>query len=66
MTTTKKLVSTNSAIWTVATLASVILPFVTDSLTDGRSAFLRVATHAAPLIGGMFLSSVALSRAQAN
>ena len=61
--TTRKLVSLNAVIWAVATLASVILPFVTDSLTEGRSAFLHVAAHAAPLIAGMFISCASLSRA---
>ena len=60
---TKKLVSTNAAIWAVATLASVILPFVTDSLSDGRGAFLRLMAQAAPLMIGMFISSISLARA---
>jgi hypothetical protein len=59
---TRKLISTNAAIWAASTLASVILPFVTDSMTDGRSAFLRVGAHAAPLLAGMFLSTITLSR----
>jgi hypothetical protein len=59
----KKLVSINALIWTIATLASVILPFVTDSLTDGRSAFLRIFVHAAPLIAGMFISSISVANA---
>jgi hypothetical protein len=59
----KKLVTNNAAIWVVAIMASVILPFVTDSMTDGRSAFLRLVGHAAPLIAGMFFSTIALNRA---
>jgi hypothetical protein len=61
--TTKKIVSINAAIWASATLASVILPFVTDSLTQGRSAFLRIVAHAAPLFVGMYISSISLARA---
>lgn len=61
--TARKIVSTNAAIWAAATLASVILPFVTDSLSQGRSAFLHVAAQAAPLIVGMYISSISLARA---
>ncbi len=59
----KKLITNNAAIWAIATIASVILPFVTDSLTDGRSDFLRLFGHAAPLFVGMFISSLALTKA---
>ncbi|AMV22482.1 hypothetical protein [Planctomyces sp. SH-PL14] len=59
----KKLVSINALIWAVATMASVILPFVTDSLTDGRSAFARIFVQAAPLIAGMFISSISVAKA---
>lgn len=61
--TTKRAVSINAAIWAAAILASVILPFVTDSLTEGRSAFLRILTHVAPLMVGMYVSSISLAQA---
>jgi hypothetical protein len=59
----KKLLSTNAGIWAVATLLSFVLPLVTDSLTAGRSGFLRAFVHAFLLIAGMFFANAAISRA---
>jgi len=64
--TAKRAVSINAAIWAAATLASVILPFVTDSLSNGRGNFLRLIAQAAPLMVGMYVSSVSLARGFQN
>ena len=61
-----KLIATNAGIWTLATLASVILPFVSDSMTDGSGQFLRLIMHAGPLMAGLWASSALLGKSLAE
>ena len=59
----RKLIATNAAIWTAGILASFILPMVTDSMTEGRSAFLRMIAHTFPLFCAMLVSTSVISKA---
>ncbi len=58
----KKLIGTNAAIWAIAILASFILPFIAESVSTGSAKFLQVLCFALPLIVGMFISSVVISK----
>jgi hypothetical protein len=59
----KKLIGTNAAIWTIAILASFILPFIADSMSAGSAEFLQVMCFALPLFIGMTVSCAVISRA---
>ena len=59
----KKLLTRNAAIWAGGILASVVLPFVTDSLSDGPGAFLRLMAHVFPLLAAIWISNSAISSA---
>ena len=59
----KKLLSTNAGIWVAATLLSFVLPLVSDSLTSGRSAFLRAFLHTGLLIAGMITATATIRKA---
>jgi hypothetical protein len=59
----KRLISINAGIWGLATLASVILPFVADSLSSGEGKFLRLVMQAGPLLAGLWISSAFLGKA---
>jgi hypothetical protein len=59
----KRLLSTNAGIWAAATILSFVLPLVSDSLTSGRSAFLRAFLHAGLLICGMLFTSFVIRKA---
>ena len=58
----KKLIGTNAAIWSIAILASFILPFIADSMSAGSAKFLQVICFAIPLFVGMAISSVVISK----
>lgn len=53
----------NAAIWGVATILALLFPFVTDSLTEGRSAFLRTFLPLGLLIVGMQTSNALIRKA---
>lgn len=57
----KKLVVTNAVIWSIAILASFLLPFIAESLSSGPAKFLQVLCFAAPLVIGMVLSTVVIN-----
>ena len=59
----KKLITANAVVWAVATLLSFILPMVTESITDGRANFLKMAVHVGPLVLGLFVSTAVINRA---
>ncbi|MDX1929460.1 MAG: hypothetical protein SFV81_23235 [Pirellulaceae bacterium] len=58
----KKLIATNAGIWAIAILAAFILPFIAESLASGQAKFVQVMCFAFPLIGGMAISSVVISK----
>ncbi|AMV31249.1 hypothetical protein VN12_03960 [Pirellula sp. SH-Sr6A] len=58
----KKLIGTNAAIWSIAILASFVLPFIAESVSTGSAKFLQVLCFALPLIVGMFISSMVISK----
>lgn len=58
----KKLVATNAVIWSIAILTSFILPLVAESLSSGSAKFLQVLCFAFPLITGMVISSMVISK----
>lgn len=58
----KRLISTNAMIWAIAAVASVVLPFIGDSLTEGRGQFLRLLMHGSPLFIGLYVSTALLSK----
>jgi uncharacterized integral membrane protein len=58
----KKLIGTNAAIWSIAILASFILPFIAESVSTGSAKFLQVFCFALPLIVGMFISSMVINK----
>ncbi|MEZ6058478.1 MAG: hypothetical protein R3C01_17390 [Planctomycetaceae bacterium] len=58
----KKLINTNAFVWATSILVSFVLPMVTDSLTEGRSQFLRAITHVAPLIAAMWITTSLIDR----
>lgn len=58
----KKLIATNVGIWVIATLASFILPLVAESLSSGPAKFLQVFCFVFPLLVGMAISSVVISK----
>ncbi len=60
---TKKLAAQNAAMLAVAGLASFVLPMITDSLTDGRSNFLRMMAHMIPLLVVIPISSQFVAKA---
>jgi hypothetical protein len=64
MTSTQKmkLIGTNAAVWSIAILASFILPFVAESFSTGSANFLKVLCFALPLIAGMFISSIVINK----
>ena len=59
----KKLIGTNAAIWSIAILASFILPFIADSMSSGSAKVLHIMCFALPLFLGMAISSVAINKA---
>jgi hypothetical protein len=59
----EKLIRTNAVIWAVGIIASFVLPMVTESLTDGRGAFLKMMVHVFPLIIAMVASTGVISKA---
>ncbi len=58
-----KLLTTNAALWSAGILAAFILPLVTDSITDGRSAFLRMLMFLLPMCATLMISNSLLSKA---
>jgi hypothetical protein len=58
----KKLIGTNAAVWSIAILASFVLPFIAESFSTGSAKFLRVAYFALPLIAGMIISSMVINK----
>ncbi len=52
-----KLIGTNAAVWSIAILASFILPLIAESFSTGSAKFLQVLCFALPLIAGMFVTS---------
>lgn len=58
----KKLIGTNAAVWSLAILASFLLPFIAESLSTGSAKFLQVLCFALPLIVGMFVSSMVINQ----
>ncbi|NNE00715.1 MAG: hypothetical protein HKN47_25650 [Pirellulaceae bacterium] len=58
----KKLIGTNAVIWTTAMLVSFVLPFITDSITDGDANFLRAMSHVFPLICGLIFSNSIINK----
>jgi hypothetical protein len=58
----KRLLGTNAGIWAIAMLASFILPFIAESLSSGPAKFIQVLCFALPLIVGMMISTVAISK----
>lgn len=58
----KKLISTNAGVWAIAILTSFILPFVAESLSSGPAEFLKVMCFAAPLVGGMMISTATINK----
>ncbi len=58
----KKLVGTNATIWVIAILVSFILPFIAESLSSGPAKFLQVMCFTFPLIVGMVVSSIVISK----
>lgn len=59
----KKLIGNHAATWSVAILASFILPFVGESMTDGRSHFIKVLMQIMPLMAALWFASVQLNKA---
>ncbi len=57
-----KLIGTNAGIWAISMLASFILPFIAESLSSGSANFLQVLCFAAPLVGGMLISTMVINR----
>ena len=58
----KKLIGTNAGIWAIAMLAAFILPFIAVSVSTGHAKFLQVMCFAVPLIAGMAISSIVISK----
>ena len=58
----KKLIGTNAGIWAIAMLAAFILPFIAVSVSTGPAKFLQVMCFAVPLIAGMAISSIVISK----
>ena len=58
----KKLIGTNAGIWSIAMLASFVLPFIAESLSDGPAKFLQMICFMAPLITGMLISTVVINK----
>ncbi len=58
----RKLLGMNAAIWSIATLAAFILPFVAESIATGPAKFMQVICFAFPLIGGMAISTFLLNK----
>ena len=58
----KKLIGTNAGIWAIAMLAAFILPFIAVSVSSGPAKFLQVMCFAVPLIAGMAISSIVISK----
>ena len=58
----KKLIALNASVWGVGILASFILPMISDSITDGSAAFLRMFLHVFPLFVGMYLSTILMAK----
>ncbi len=57
-----KLIGTNAAVWSIAILASFILPLIAKSFSTGSAKFLQVLCFALPLIAGMFISSMVIHK----
>ena len=57
-----KLIGTNAAVWSIAILASFIMPLIAESLSTGSAKFLQVLCFALPLIAGMYISSMVIYR----
>ncbi len=58
----KKLIASNAAVLVAGILCSFILPMIGDSMTEGRSAFLRMMLHVLPLVVSMFASSAMINK----
>lgn len=58
----KKLIATNAGIWGISILVSFILPFIADSLSTGPAKFLQMICVTFPLITGMAISSMVISK----
>lgn len=59
----RKLVAINAAVLAAASLASFVLPLITDSLTEGRGKFLHAMVHVFPLICAMAFSCYLMGKA---
>ena len=57
-----KLIGTNAAVWSIAILASFILPLIAESSSTGSAKFRQVLCFALPLIAGMFISSMMIHK----
>lgn len=58
----KKLIASNAGILVVEILVSFVLPMIGDSMTEGRSAFLRMILHVFPLIVSMSASTAIINK----
>lgn len=58
----KKLIASNAGILVVGILVSFVLPMIGDSMTEGRSAFLRMILHVFPLIVSMSASTAIINK----
>ena len=59
----RQLLIRNAGIWVAATLLSVVLPMISDSLTEGRGTFLRLMLHVGPLLAAMQVANTVTSKA---
>ncbi len=59
----KKLMATNAGVWAISILASLILPFIADSLAVGSAKFIQLICFAFPLILGMAMSTLVINKA---
>lgn len=57
----RKALGTNAAIWSVAILASFVLPMIGDSLTENRG-ILRPILHVGPLLTALLTTNAFLSK----
>lgn len=58
----RKLIGMNAAIWAISMLLSFVLPFIAESISSGPAKLFQVICFALPLIAGMWVSSVVISK----
>lgn len=65
-TSKKRIVAGNAGIWVISILASFILPLVAASASSGNAGFLKLLCFALPLLIGMTMSTILISKSVAD